>query len=130
VSTPVPGFDNATLLSFASALGVGLLIGVIRERRLPEVAVVAGLRTHALIALVGVASLWIGLAAFVVALVVVGGLAALSYRKGGGGDPGITGEIALVLTALLGGLALRAPALASAPGCCTRRSRCTSSAAS
>ena len=79
----------------AAALGLGLLIGVVRERRLPEVAVVAGLRTHALVALAGAVSLWIGIAAFVVALLVVGTMAALSYRHSGGDDPGLTGEIGL-----------------------------------
>ena len=113
---PVPGFDPATLLSFASAIGVGLLVGVIRERRLPEVAVVAGLRTHALVALAGVTAMWIGTPVFVAALLLVGAMAAMSYRRSRDDDPGLTGEFALVLTVLLGGLALRAPALASALG--------------
>ncbi|WP_146907634.1 hypothetical protein [Arenimonas daejeonensis] len=43
----MPGFDTAPLLSLATALGLGLLVGAVRERRKPEAAVVAGLRTHA-----------------------------------------------------------------------------------
>ncbi len=111
-----PGFDSSTLLSLGSALGLGLLIGVVRERRKPEVAVVAGLRTHALVALGGAVALWLGVAAFVATVLLVGALSALSYRNSRDEDPGLTGEIALVVTALLGGLALSAPALAGALG--------------
>lgn len=110
------GFDTAPLLSLATALGLGLLVGAVRERRKPEVAVVAGLRTHALVALAGAVALWLGLAVFVALLVLLGVFAALSYRQTRGQDPGLTGEIALVLTGLLGGLAMRVPALAGALG--------------
>lgn len=110
------GFDSALLLSLAAALGLGLLIGLVRERRLPEPAVVAGLRTHALAALGGVVALWIGSAAFVVLLLTAGLMAALSYYRSRDDDPGLTGEFGLVITVLLGGLALGAPALASALG--------------
>src|SRR5690606_22372644 len=105
-----------SLLSVASALGLGLLIGVVRERRLPEVAVVAGLRTHALAALGGVVALWIAPAAFVALLVAVAVMVALSYQRSREDDPGLTGEVGLVVTVLLGGLALPAPSLASALG--------------
>lgn len=112
----VPGFDSATLTSLAAALGLGLLVGVVRERRLPEVAVVAGLRTHALVALGGAVALWLHLVAFVATVALVGIMAAISYRGSRDDDPGLTGEIGLVVTALLGGLAVPAPALASALG--------------
>lgn len=113
---PVPGFDPATLLSFASALGVGLLIGVIRERRRPGVEVAAGIRTHSLVALAGAVALWLLPAAFIATLALVGVLAALSYHRGPDQEPGLTGEFGLVLTVLLGGLAVPLPALASALG--------------
>ena len=116
MTLPVPGFDAPSLLSLGAALGIGLLVGVVRERRVPEVAVVAGLRTHALAALSGAVALWLGIAALVAAVVVVGAMAALSYRRSREQDPGLTGEIGLLLTTLLGALALPAPALASALG--------------
>ena len=112
----LPGFEPETLLPLASALGLGLLIGVVRERRKPEVAVVAGLRTHALVALGGAIAMAMHLAVFVALMLLVGILSALSYRNSRDEDPGLTGEIALVLTAVLGGLAVDYPALAGALG--------------
>lgn len=110
------GFDSGPLLSLATALGLGLLVGAVRERRLPEPAVVAGLRTHALAALAGAVALWLGLGVFAVVVALAGVFAALSYRQNRSQDPGLTGEVALVLTCLLGGLAVSAPALAGGLG--------------
>lgn len=112
----LPGLDTDLLLPLGTALGLGLLVGAVRERRKPEAAVVAGLRTHALVALMAAVALWLGPAVFVTALLLVGVFAALSYRQSRDQDPGLTGEVALVLTALLGGLALRAPGLAGGLG--------------
>ncbi|MFY2763998.1 MgtC/SapB family protein [Arenimonas sp. MALMAid1274] len=110
------GLDQAMLLSLATALGLGLLVGAVRERRHPEGGGMAGLRTHALAALAGAVSLWLGLAPFVVVLALLGVFVALGYRRSREADPGLTGEIALLLTCLLGGLAMRVPALAGALG--------------
>jgi uncharacterized membrane protein (DUF4010 family) len=112
----LPGLDTDLLLPLGTALGLGLLVGAVRERRKPEIAVVAGLRTHALVALAAAVALWLGMAVFVAAVLLVGLFAALSYRGSRDQDPGLTGEVALVLTALLGGLALRAPGLAGGLG--------------
>lgn len=108
--------DALPLLPLATALGVGLLVGAVRERRHPDRATSAGLRTHALSALSGAVALWLGLAVFVVVVAMAGLFAALSYRLSSAEDPGLTGEITLVLTTLLGGLALGVPALAGALG--------------
>lgn len=113
------GFEPPTLLALATALGVGLLVGVIRERRKPEAAVVAGLRTHTLAALSGALALWVALPVFVLVLLLVGVFVAMSYRGSREQDPGLTGEIALLLTCLLGGVAIRAPAMAAAIGVLT-----------
>lgn len=110
------GFDSGPLLSLATALGLGLLVGAVRERRQPEPAVAAGLRTHALAALAGAVALWLGLGVFAVVVALAGVFAALSYRQSRSQDPGLTGEVALVLTCLLGGLAVSAPALAGGLG--------------
>jgi uncharacterized membrane protein (DUF4010 family) len=108
--------DAGVLLKLGAALGLGLLVGAVRERRHPEPTATAGLRTHALVALAGAMALWMGQAAFAVVLAATGVLAALSYRRSGAQDPGLTGEVALVVTCLLGGLAVLAPALAGALG--------------
>lgn len=114
-------FNPDDLQSLGAALGLGLLIGAVRERRKGEAEglVVAGLRTHALTALVGATALWIAVEAFVATVALVGLFIALSYRQTRRHDPGLTGEIALVLTCVLGGLAMRSPALASSLGVAT-----------
>jgi uncharacterized membrane protein (DUF4010 family) len=79
-----------------------------RARRGP-----AGLRTFALVALLGgVVDHVGGDAVLAVALAFVAGAALVSYFREG--DPGITTEVALVVTFLLGVLAQREPAVASA----------------
>ncbi len=104
------------LLSLTTALGVGLLVGAVRERHHPERKGAAGLRTHALVALAGAVALWLGLAVFAVVLLLLGVFVALSYRLSRESDPGLTGEIALLITCLLGGLAMTLPALAGGLG--------------
>lgn len=103
------------LTGLAAALGLGLLIGLVRERS-GHPALIAGLRTHALTALGGALAFWMGLPVFVVALLLVGLLVAIGYRRTLDEDPGVTGEMALLLTLLLGGLAVLQPALAAGLG--------------
>src|SRR5690606_20083230 len=104
------------LLPLGTALGVGLLVGAVRERRHPERPTSAGLRTHALAALAGAVALWLDPVAFAVVLALVGVFAAMSYRQSQAEDPGLTGEITLLLTCLLGGLAEGLPAVAAGLG--------------
>jgi hypothetical protein len=105
------------VLSFAVALGAGLLIGTERERRKgegPERAA-AGLRTFTLASLAGAISFAAGgVPLFAVAAAGIFSLAALAYWRGEGSDPGLTTEIALVSAVLLGGLAISSPELAAA----------------
>jgi uncharacterized membrane protein (DUF4010 family) len=100
----------------AISLGIGLLIGAERERRKgtgPKRAV-AGIRTFALAALAGGVSLTLGGEAVLVAAVLaVGALAAVAYLRSRAQDPGLTTEVALLTTFLLGALAVRQPALAA-----------------
>ena len=99
------------------ALGVGLLIGAERERRKGEGPArrSAGIRSFAIAALVGAVSLSLGgVAALAAALLAVAALAGLAYGLRRDDDPGITTELALVLTTLLGALAMRDPAAAAA----------------
>jgi uncharacterized membrane protein (DUF4010 family) len=108
---------NQTLLSLAVALGIGLMIGAERERRKGSgpARAPAGVRTFAVTALLGALSVHLGgvvLLGVVAAGVIA--LSALAYWRSREKDPGLTTEIALVLTLLLGAWALRAPALAAA----------------
>jgi uncharacterized membrane protein (DUF4010 family) len=112
----MPAFTPDLLLSLATALGLGLLVGAVRERRKGEWRIAAGLRTHALVALAGAVALWLALPVFVTTVAIIGVLGGLSYARASVKEPGLTGEVALVLTALLGGLALRSPALAAGLG--------------
>src|SRR5690606_9099273 len=103
---------------WVAALGIGLLIGVVRERHgaVAGVPARAGLRTHALLALVAAAAMHLGVGALAVVLLAVAGLAITSYWASHHDDPGLTGEVALLLTPTLGAFAQQEPALAAALG--------------
>lgn len=101
-------------LALSCALGLGLLIGLVRERgRAHDGPASAGLRTHALTALAAAVAAWLGLPVLLLVLAAVAVLVALAYRTSSARDPGLTGEVALLLTALLGGLAVTAAPLAA-----------------
>lgn len=103
-----------TWLALSSALGLGLLIGLVRERSPGRAHGIAGLRTHALVALGAAVAASLGQPVVLVALAVTGLLAAMGYRATRRDDPGLTSEVTLVVTFLLGALAMRTPALATA----------------
>lgn len=100
---------------YLSALGLGLLIGVVRERqRTPEGHAPAGMRTHTIAALGGAIAWGLGLPVFLVMMAAVGLLTFGSYRRADDSDPGQTGEVALLVTVLLGALAMQQAGLAAA----------------
>ena len=102
-----------SLLGLASAIGLGLLIGVVRERAQPDPShSVAGIRTHLMLALAGVVGASLGTAVLAVILLLTGALAVASYLKSAERDPGLTGEVAMPVTSLLAALAQSQPALA------------------
>jgi uncharacterized membrane protein (DUF4010 family) len=107
---------GSTLIGLATALGAGLLIGVERERRKgrgPDRAL-AGVRTFALAAVAGAAARATEqplLVAAGAALLVT--LAAIGHARDRSNDPGITTEVALFLTYLLGVAAIGRPELAA-----------------
>jgi len=105
---------SPTYSAYLSALGIGLLIGVVRERQRGPGKLSAGMRTHTLAALGGVIGWQLGLPVFLVTLAAITALAYAGYQKGEPNSPGLTGEIALLLTTLLGGLAHHSPGLATA----------------
>ncbi len=115
----------------ATALVIGLVIGAEREQhamtRGPDIA---GLRTFAVVALLGGVSMLLGDAALVAALALGVGAAVLGSilvrgKRGADDaspsapDPGLTTETALLLPFALGALALLAPLLALAGGIAT-----------
>lgn len=108
-----------TFISLALALGLGLLIGVERERRKGSGPTrhFAGIRTFSLVSLAGAVAQslqlpWITL----VAAVLVASLAVIAHVKDQSTDPGVTTEMALFVTFLLGVLAVEQQAVAAAGG--------------
>jgi uncharacterized membrane protein (DUF4010 family) len=105
----------ALLVNLAVALGIGLLIGTERERRKGggPARSPAGIRTFSIASLAGATSVIVG-GVLVLAVTITGviALTVVAYFKSRGDDPGLTTEIALILTALLGGLSVQQPALA------------------
>jgi uncharacterized membrane protein (DUF4010 family) len=113
--------DNAQLAGLIVALAIGLLVGVERERgkgRGPTRGA-AGLRTFALVALLGAVAEQVGTAGIAVAGAFVALAALAGYRATRGRDPGLTTEVALLLVFLLGVLAMRQAALAAGLGAAT-----------
>jgi uncharacterized membrane protein (DUF4010 family) len=104
-------------INLGVALAVGFLVGIERERSKgtgPGRAV-AGLRTFTLISFAGALAVWIGgVPVFIATGAIVGLLIAVGYMRTRDTDPGMTTEIAMVVTFLLGGLAVREPRLAAA----------------
>jgi uncharacterized membrane protein (DUF4010 family) len=106
----------STLAVLATALGCGLLVGLDRERRKlrgPR-RPLAGLRTFALTSVSGAAAMLSGLTELVAmgALLVVG-LAVVGYLRNRTDDPGVTTEVALFLTYLIGVLCVVSQPLAA-----------------
>ena len=101
------------------ALGIGLLLGVERERRKGRGPArgPAGIRTFALVALLGGLSYRVGgVAVTAVALGIVGLAAVAAYVTSDEEDPGLTTEVALLVDFLLGALAQRNTGLAAGLG--------------
>jgi uncharacterized membrane protein (DUF4010 family) len=106
-------------LGLAVALGCGLLIGLERERRKGEGPdrSAAGLRSFAVAALGGALAQGYGRPALVVAgAVFVAALVAIAYFKSRSSDPGITTELALFATYLVGVQSVISPWLGAACG--------------
>ena len=108
-----------TLIGVVVALGVGLLIGVERERSKGSGPGrnAAGVRTFALVALLGA----IAAASTSTALMVTFGVGvalfiAVAYWRTQTDDPGLTTEVALLMAYALGVLALMHPALTAGLG--------------
>jgi hypothetical protein len=107
----MPIFESV-IVKLAIALAIGLLIGA--ERGAPESKgpsrSPAGLRTFAVASLAGAVSFVVG-GELLLAVTTMGAviLTAIAYFRSRGNDPGLTSEMAFVLTVLLGGLAMSQP---------------------
>ena len=75
-------------LSFLTAMGVGFLIGIVRERLHQPGAMMAGVRTHTVAALMGAVAFSLGSMFFGVALAIAGILIGVGYYKSYTKDPG------------------------------------------
>jgi uncharacterized membrane protein (DUF4010 family) len=111
--------ESLGITQAAAALGIGMLIGLERERHKGrgERRGSAGLRTFAISALLGYAAMVVG-AALLVGMVAIGLtlLITVAYWRGRDDDPGVTSEVALIIVLILGALCTRAPELAVAIG--------------
>lgn len=108
----------ATWVSLAAAVGIGMLIGLERERRKAGGLrrIQAGIRTFTIVSLLGAASAaaadWV-MAATILALAA---LLATAHACSKAPDAGITTGAALLLTLALGALAMREPEIAVSIG--------------
>ena len=105
------------VLNMVIAVAVGALIGAERERRKGEgpSRAPAGTRTFTITSIAGAIAFTLGgilLLAVVTASVAM--MAAVSYWRSYDKDPGLTTEVVLILTALLGGLCIQSPQWAAA----------------
>lgn len=111
--------DTLGLAEAAAALGIGMLIGLERERHKGrgDSRACAGLRTFSITALLGYVAmqvgggLLLGIMAICLALLVTA-----AYWRSLSNDPGVTSEVALFAVLVLGALCGAAPELAIAIG--------------
>jgi uncharacterized membrane protein (DUF4010 family) len=109
--------DPDDIKPLLTAIAIGLLIGVVRERHHREDgAIVAGIRTHAMVATAAGAAAAVGPAMLVAVMLAVGVLAVAAYLRTRADDPGLTGEMALLVTATLAALARIDTAVAAGLG--------------
>jgi uncharacterized membrane protein (DUF4010 family) len=127
---PFPESDPRVLALLVS-LGLGMLIGIERERSkgTGPTRAVAGIRTFTIVALTGCLCQLLDGGAFTAdaapagmpllvpaGALVVGALIAVAYWRDRSRDPGITTELALFITYVLGVMSVARPALAAGGG--------------
>ena len=111
--------DPEALIPLSVAMGIGLLVGAERERHkgIGPNRRSAGIRTFAGASLLGFAAQSLQSAFLLSASVLtLGALAVTAYQQSRQHDPGLTSEVAILLTCLLGALALPSPELAAIMG--------------
>lgn len=110
--------NAAEIYGFCVAFAVGLLIGIERERSKGEgpQRAAAGVRTFILVALAGAIAQRLGGVGIAVGGAFVALAALASYRRSRSDDPGLTTEVAMLVTFLLGVLAMTALPIAAGLG--------------
>lgn len=106
------------LYGYCVAFAVGLLIGIERERSKGEgpLRAAAGVRTFILLALAGAVAQQVGGVGIAIGGAFVALAALASYRHSRSEDPGLTTEVAMLVTFLLGVLAMTALPVAAGLG--------------
>jgi uncharacterized membrane protein (DUF4010 family) len=110
------GVSSGLLFGLAAALGSGLLIGLERERhkRRGTHREPAGLRTFTLAAMSGALAQALDVPGLVaVGALAIAALAGMAYLRSRGAGRGLTTEVALLVTYLIGALCVTAPLLGS-----------------
>ncbi len=109
-------FHSSEQIRLAVAIGLGLLVGLERERHgaAKHLATAAGIRTHILISMCGFGCAWLCRSHATLMLpagaLVVGALSVVGYlAKVREGRVGVTSEVAALLTFITGAMALLAP---------------------
>lgn len=107
--------NDTAIEGMAVALGCGLLIGIDRERRKGSgpARAFAGVRSFALAAFAGALAQALGGGMVLVAALLLTLLIATAYWRDKADDPGVTTELALFVSFLLGVAAIGNPALAA-----------------
>lgn len=111
--------DIQALMNSTAALGIGLLVGLERERKKKDgpSRKPAGLRTFAATSLLGYTCMLLGNVMLLAAMgLALAALLTAAYLKSRSDDPGLTTEVALLLVLVLGGLCLQHPGIAVAIG--------------
>ncbi|MBL8516941.1 MAG: MgtC/SapB family protein [Betaproteobacteria bacterium] len=120
--------SDPRMLALLVSLGIGLLIGIERERSkgTGPTRAFAGVRTFTIVALTGCLAQLADSGALVpvasspwlapIGAAVVGALIAVAYWRDRSHDPGITTELALFITYVLGVTAVARPAVAAGAG--------------
>ena len=107
---------NISIVGLMTALGIGLLIGTVREKLHKPGPMKAGVRTHGIVALMGAITFGMAPSIFISTLLMVGLMSAVSYYLSAQKDQGMTGEFTLLLNVVVSGLAMHDPSLAAAIG--------------
>jgi len=113
--------DNAVLLNLGVALGIGLLIGAERERSKNHVQTsngqpdnsLAGIRTFTIASMLGAITSWMNFWLMFASLICVAIFASVAFYVRRDERLGLTTEISLLFTVVLGALAITTPVLAA-----------------
>ena len=114
----LPPFTSPGFLAVAVCIGIGLMIGIERERARSgeDDGHPGGIRTFTLIALLGMLSSWLGTAMLLAGFLGVTALAVAAHVRSRSPDLGLTTEVAMPVTFLLGAVTTLQPAWAAGLG--------------